>query len=228
MTRSILYNGFLLDGIHIRNGSEAEICRRHLGLSKDMQVVGAIMRFAAEKDPYLWLETASAIAAARPGTRFVLAGYGHLAEQVKYRIQALGLAERFILRGATKDVGLIYGALEVFLLTSRFEGTPNVLLEAQVAGVPVVAPNVGGTAEALLDGFSGIVVGERRASTLANAALQILDDPGWRKRASIHVPAFVSKRFGHSRMVDETIAVYESLGKDAQNTNARRLCAPKI
>jgi glycosyltransferase involved in cell wall biosynthesis len=115
----LVYNGFLPEGIHIRNGSEAEMCRRHLGVSKDVQVVGAVMRFAAEKDPYLWLETAAAIAAARPSVLFVLAGYGDLAEQVEHRIQALGLAERFILRGATKDVGLIYGALDVFLMTQR-------------------------------------------------------------------------------------------------------------
>jgi glycosyltransferase involved in cell wall biosynthesis len=205
----LLYNGFLVNGIHIRNGSEAEVCRRHLGLTKDMQVVGAVMRFSAEKDPHLWLETAAAIAAARPGTCFVLAGYGDLAEQVEHRIQTLGLAERFILPGATKDVGLIYGALDVFLMTSRFEGTPNVLIEAQAAGVPAVAPNVGGTSETLLDGITGLVVGNRRASNLSSAVLQILDDPGWRGRAAIHGPAFVSKRFGHQRMIDETIVEYD-------------------
>jgi glycosyltransferase involved in cell wall biosynthesis len=205
----LLYNGFLVNGIHIRNGSEAEVCRRHLGLTKDMQVVGAVMRFSAEKDPHLWLETAAAIAAARPGTCFVLAGYGDLAEQVEHRIQTLGLAERFILPGATKDVGLIYGALDVFLMTSRFEGTPNVLIEAQAAGIPAVAPNVGGTSEALLDGITGLVVGNRRASNLSSAVLQILDDPRWRERAAIHGPAFVSKRFGHQRMIDETIVEYD-------------------
>jgi glycosyltransferase involved in cell wall biosynthesis len=104
---------------------------------------------------------------------------------------------------------LIYGALDVFLMTSRFEGTPNVLIEAQAAGVPAVAPNVGGTSEALLDGITGTVVGNRRASNLAGAVLQILDDPGWRERAAIHGPAFVSKRFGHQRMIDETIAAYD-------------------
>jgi glycosyltransferase involved in cell wall biosynthesis len=104
---------------------------------------------------------------------------------------------------------LIYGALDVFLMTSRFEGTPNVLIEAQAAGVPAVAPNVGGTSETLLDGITGLVVGNRRASNLSSAVLQILDDPGWRGRAAIHGPAFVSKRFGHQRMIDETIAAYD-------------------
>jgi glycosyltransferase involved in cell wall biosynthesis len=206
----VVYNGFMPKGFHIRQPRESENCRRHLGLCSDARQVGTVMRFAAEKDPILWVETAGAIAAARPNIYFLLAGYGELAEQVRHRIQSLGLAERFILPGALKDVGLVYGALDVFLMTSRFEGTPNVLIEAQAAGIPVVATNVGGTRETVLDGTTGIVVANRRPSSLASAVLQILDDPSWRKRVAIHGPAFVSKRFGHQRMIDETIAVYDS------------------
>src|SRR5262249_13908566 len=90
----------------------------------------------------------------------------------------------------------------------RFEGTPNVLIEAQAAGIPVVASDVGGVNEALLDGVTGILVGNRRASSLASAVLKILEEPGWRERAAIEGPAFVSKRFGHQRMIDDTIAAY--------------------
>src|SRR6516165_4607556 len=204
----LIYNGFLPGPFHIRKGSEAKLCRRHLGLTDDARVIGTVMRFAPEKDPYLWLDTAAAIAAARPDTRFVLAGYGNLAKQVERRIETLGLADRCILPGAAKDVGLIYGALDVVLLTSRFEGTPNVLIEAQAAGIPVVAPDVGGVNEALLDGVTGILVGKRQASSLARAILEILGDPGWREHAATEGPAFVSKRFGHQRMIDDTIAAY--------------------
>jgi len=204
----LVYNGFLPEGIHIRRGSETKLCRRRLGLMDDARVIGTVMRFAPEKDPHVWLETAAAIAAARPNTRFVLAGYGNLAGQIERRIETLGLAECFILPGAPKDVGLIYGALDVLLLTSRFEGTPNVLIEAQAAGIPVVAPDVGGTSEALLNGVTGILVGNRQASSLASAVLEILGEPGWRERASTQGPAFVSKKFGHQRMIDDTIAAY--------------------
>jgi glycosyltransferase involved in cell wall biosynthesis len=204
----LIYNGFLPGSFHIRKGSEAKLCRRHLGLSDHARVIGTVMRFAPEKDPYLWLDTAAAIAAARPDTRFVLAGYGNLAKQVERRIETLGLADRCILPGAAKDVGLIYGALDVLLLTSRFEGTPNVLIEAQAAGIPVVASDVGGVNEALLDGVTGILVRNRRASSLASAVLEMLEDPGWREHAATEGPAFVSKRFGHQRMIDDTIAAY--------------------
>jgi glycosyltransferase involved in cell wall biosynthesis len=205
---SVVYNGFLPRGIHIRSRSETQICRHRLGLAGDTPVIGTLMRFAPEKDPHLWLETAAAIAVARPDSRFVLAGYGNLANEMETTIESLGLGERFILPGAAKDVGLIYGALDVVLLTSRYEGTPNVLIEAQAAGVPVVAPDVGGTSEALLDGITGILVRHRRASNLASAVLEILEDPRWRERASSEGPTFASNRFGHERMIDETIAAY--------------------
>jgi len=96
----LIYNGFLPQGFHIRRGSEAQLCRRRLGLRNEARVIGTVMRFAPEKDPHLWLETAAAIAAARPDTCFVLAGYGNLAKQMERRIETLGLTERFTLAGA--------------------------------------------------------------------------------------------------------------------------------
>ena len=204
----LIYNGFLPRAIHVRRGSEAKLCRRRLGLTDDTRVIGTVMRFAPEKDPLLWLEMAAVIAAALPDTRFVLAGYGNLAKQVEQKIESLGLTERFVLPGPVKDVGSIYAALDVLVLTSRFEGTPNVLIEAQAAGLPVVAPDVGGTSEALLDGVTGILVRNRQASCLARAVLEILGDPSWAERSATEGPAFVSKKFGHQRMIDETIAAY--------------------
>src|SRR6516164_2612924 len=58
------------------------------------------------------------------------------------------------------------------------------------------------------DGVTGILVGNRQASSLASAVLEILEDPGWRERAAAQGPAFVSKKFGHQRMIDDTIAAY--------------------
>ena len=168
------------------------------------------MRLAPEKDPDLWLSTAAAIAAARPDVHFVLAGYGEMAAHVAAKVEELGLAERFRLAGPTTDVGEIYAALDVFLMTSRFEGTPNTLIEAQAAGVPIVAPLVGGTGETALHGTTGLLVEERMADRLAAAVLRILDDAPWRRRSARHGPAFVAERFGHRRMIAATLALYRN------------------
>jgi glycosyltransferase involved in cell wall biosynthesis len=211
-TIKLVYNGFLPSSMHIRKPHERGACRVQLGLPSSARVVGAVMRFAPEKDTDLWLETAAAIAAALPDVHFVLAGYGHdnIAEQIRRKGARLGLAHRLVMPGTVADVGLIYGALNVLLLASRAENVPNVMIEAQAAGVPVVGPDVGGIPEAMWDGVTGVLAGERSAEGLAAAALQVLSSPDWLESVAGNGPAFVALRFGQKRMVRETIAIYSA------------------
>ncbi|HEX8076815.1 MAG TPA: glycosyltransferase [Chthoniobacterales bacterium] len=210
----VLRNGFMPRGIRIRSGrTRRRACRARLGLPLQQPVVGAVMRFAPEKDPDLWIETAAAIAAIRPNVHFILAGYGHSVAELETKIAQLGLARKFVLSGIGIDVGLIYGAMDVFLSTSRFEGVPNVFLEAQAAGVPVVSPRVGGASEGILEGTTGVMVDDRSAESLAEAVVRLLSDSEWRARAAGEGPAFVSRRFGQERMIEETIALYEKAAR---------------
>jgi len=208
-TVKLLYNGFLPHSVQVRKRRRIAESRRRIGLAPRAPIVGALMRFAPEKDPDLWLETAAIVAAARPDVRFVLAGYGELAESILRKAKLLGLADRLALFGPKADVGAIYAVMDLFLMTSRFEGTPNVLIEAQAAGVPVVAPPVGGLGEAMRDGLTGRLVAERTAVKIAEAVLQMLDDPRWRRRAARLGPKFVSSRFKLRRKIDRTIGFYD-------------------
>jgi glycosyltransferase involved in cell wall biosynthesis len=207
-TIKLLYNGFLPDSIRVRRGAELTEVRRQLGVPDGVKTVGAVMRLAPEKDPDLWLETVARIAQKRPDTFFLLAGYGGLADDVVKKIKRPELVDRIrLLIGPTPDPGLIYGALDVFLMTSLFEGTPNTLIEAQAAGVPIVAPRVGGVGETIVHGMTGLV-GERDADSLAAAVLKILSDGDWRRETARRGPAFVARRFGHRRMIDDTVTIY--------------------
>jgi len=209
-TVKIVRNGFLPSSVKVRTRSESTACRKHFGLPSDAAVVGAVMRFSPEKDPTLWLETAAAVAAVRPDVHFLLAGYGHgaVAEQLFSEGTELGLGRRLVMPGVATDVGQVYGALDVCLLTSRLENVPNVLIEAQAAGIPVVGPDVGGVGEALLNGVTGLVVRDRSAHALAGAVLCILDDRRWSQRAAEEGPAFVARQFGQDRLLREMIATY--------------------
>jgi glycosyltransferase involved in cell wall biosynthesis len=113
------------------------------------------------------------------------------------------------MRGPIKDVGEIYAGIDLLLLTSRTENVPNVLIEAQAVGIPVVAPDVGGLSEAMLDGVTGLLVRERSAKALAAAVLQILDTSDWADRVTRFGPEFVSRRFGQERMIKEMMTIYE-------------------
>lgn len=207
-TVGLLRNGFVPDSLSIRHRQEADIIRRQLGIPQDAPTVGSLMRFSDEKDPELWLETAALIAAARPEVHFVLAGYGALEGRVKSKVKELRLAGRFILPGPAIDIGAAYACMDVFLMTSKFEGTPNTLIEAQAAGIPVVTPAVGGTEETIRNGVTGLLAEGRTAPQIANAVLHILDNPVWRQRAAENGPRFVSQHFNWQRKIDCTIALY--------------------
>jgi glycosyltransferase involved in cell wall biosynthesis len=204
----VVRNGLMTATVRIPSSSRLSAYRSALGLPHDVPVVGTVMRFTEEKDPDLWLAVAAEIAKVAPHTCFVLAGYGELLAQCRARAQAIGLKHTIAFPGAVEDVGLIYALLDVFLLTSKVEGLPNVAIEAQAAGCPVVTTDVGGTREALVDGETGRIVRERSPDHLARAVLEVLFDPKWRNRAKRQANDFVTNRFNFERMVDRTIEIY--------------------
>ena len=204
-TIAVLHNGFVPDTTRTPSLEDTARYRTSLGLSAGRPVVGTVMRFVAEKDPDLWLDTAAEIARSRPDVRFLIAGFGALEQNIITRIEALDLCGRVVLAGPVTDAGLVYSAMDVVLLSSAIEGTPNVMIEAQAVGRPVVAPDVGGTSDALLEGRTGLIARPRSAANLAKAVITLLDDVDWRERIRTEGPAFVAERFGFERMIDETL-----------------------
>lgn len=204
----VRYNGFLTGSVRMVDDAEAVSFKGSLGWRADAPVVGTIMRIVDVKDPMLWLDTAGQILRERPQVNFLFAGYGQLEEATRARAKAIGLGDRIRFLGAVEDVGLVYSAMDVVLLTSRIEGVPNVMIEAQAVGRAVVAPDVGGTAEALAEGITGLIARPRDAESLAKTAVRILDDPAWRARIREAGPRFVAERFDVDAMVDATIGHY--------------------
>jgi glycosyltransferase involved in cell wall biosynthesis len=217
-TIRILYNGFASDTLRKPAAHEILEFRKRFGFDAHTPIVGTLMRFVRQKDPELWIEVAAEVAAVKPDVRFLLGGYGEMESTIIARIKALGLAERVILLGPIEDLFLFYFAVDVVVLTSIAEGTPNVLIEAQAAGRPVVAPNVGGVAEAMLSGLTGHLVATRSAKHLAKAIVTVLNDDEWRKNAAIEGPAFVAKRFSVDRMVRETLDAYGLQSNEETNS----------
>jgi glycosyltransferase involved in cell wall biosynthesis len=166
------------------------------------------MRFVEDKDPDLWLAVAAEIAKARPEVHFLLAGYGKLKDHILHRVDVLGLRDRVSLPGPVTEPGQVYAVLDVVLLTSLTEGVPNVLLEAQAVGRPVVVADVGGVSEAVADGRTGCVLRGRSPQRLAAAVLDLLGDPSWATRAEAEGPAFVASRFGRDQIISEMLEIY--------------------
>ena len=204
----LLPNIFLPATVRTPHPDEVSAFRASHGLRTGDPVVGTMIRFVPQKDPDLWLDAAAIIAAARPGVRFLIAGYGPLETAIRCRIGELGLNDHVVMLGAVTDVGLVYAAIDVFMLSSRYEGLPYALIEAQAAGRSVVATDVGGNSEGFADGTTGRLVRDRSPQTLADSVISILDDTAWRESATIEGPAFVQRQFGLDQVVDRTLELY--------------------
>lgn len=102
--------------------------------------------------------------------------------------------------------------MDTFLLTSKFEGLPNVVIEAQSQGIPVITTLAGGSGEAIDLDISGFLVEKRNSKDLAKKIIFSLTNTAWRKKACLRATEFSKSRFGFERMIDETVAVYERAG----------------
>ena len=192
--------------------------RDGLGLDASTPVVGTILRFSTEKRPMLWAETAAKVAERRPDVHFLMIGDGPLRQSVQSAVAAWGLEERIHMPGRMTNPGLALAAMDLFLLTSLYEGLPNVLIEAGVMGVPVISTDVGGVRETFIEGATGSAVRTNGASVLAGKLIEILDNESWRQEAGWLAPIWVKRRFAFERMIDETLEAYGAdltLGEEA-------------
>ncbi len=204
----VVYNGLAENFIKSPSPEEVTAYRESLGIPPNARVVGGIFRLYQEKDPELWLKTAATLFEHDPSLWFLLVGTGPMKEKLAERARKLGIGGRFLLPGTHKKPAIPLSIMDVFLLTSRYEGTPNVLMEAQMMGVPVVATPAGGVGETLVEGRTGKVVEERTPDALARAVRKVLADPEWKKRAERVGPRFIRERFSLDRMIEETLQAY--------------------
>jgi len=161
--------------------------RTELGLPADALVVGHIGRFVHQKNHATLLKAAQAVARALPDARFVLIGDGPLQTSVGAQVQSAGLAERVRLVGRRDDVPRLLAAIDVMVLPSLWEGHPMVLIEAQCAGVPVVASDIPASREAVAPEFHRYFHRPTDDAGLARALLELgargQREPGVREAA---------------------------------------------
>jgi glycosyltransferase involved in cell wall biosynthesis/tetratricopeptide (TPR) repeat protein len=210
-----IFNGVDVDGLlSDRDSSATAAHRRSLNIPDEARVVGSVFNYRRAKRPELWIEAAALIARRAPDVVFVTVGGGSTDNDFISMLRKLGLEGRFHRAGMRRDVATWIDLMDVFLLTSASEGTPNALLEAQALGRPVVATGVGGNAETFLAGETGILLSpDPTPEEIADAVMRILNDSGFAARAREHAPRFIRQRFGIDRMVSEFLDI--CFGADA-------------
>ncbi|PTL34897.1 hypothetical protein CLG94_12425 [Candidatus Methylomirabilis limnetica] len=205
----VIYNG--VPASHALLGPEMHTMRRELGLGEFEYVVGFIGRLVPQKNPGLFLEMAQAVL--RSGLRcgFLLVGDGPLRATLGEQARNLEIDKSVRFAGVRNDVPRILGVIDLLVLTSDWEGLPNVILEAFAAGVPTVATNVGGVGELLADGVTGYIVPPRDVPTLVDRVIRMLSDRDFQGQCGRHGREYVQSRFSISVMIDQTVALYNSV-----------------
>ena len=205
---AVIYNAVVVADVPRPDPEAARSIRRSLGVLPESFLVGGVFRLSEEKRPLLWIETASIVGQRIPQARFLIFGTGGMEHEIRAAIRRANLDERVVLAGVRADISAAMSVMDALLLTSHGEGLPNVLLEAQSAGTPVVATAVGGVGEAVMDGVTGWAVEGVSAQELAERLIWLYSRPDSRAEAARKGPEFIRSKFGMNRMIEGVMKLY--------------------
>jgi glycosyltransferase involved in cell wall biosynthesis len=184
--------------------------RRALGIPAEALVISTVGRLTAIKQHRLFLDTVKRVVDAEPRAIALIAGDGELRGDLEAHAAALGISDRVRMLGWRRDLATIYAATDVFLLTSRNEGTPVALIEAMASGVPGVSTDVGGVGD-VMGGDTGRMAPFGDAAGLASAIVELLSDPALRAQLGARARARVLEHYDLGRLVGDIAALYRTL-----------------
>lgn len=177
-------------------------------------LIGAAGRLSPEKGFDVLIDAAALLEKQRDiDFGIVLFGEGSLHEELQRRIDALGLKCRFILAGFTTELDRFMPHFDIFVQSSHTEGLPNVLLEAAAASVPVVATNVGGTAEVVVDKVTGLIVPPGEAQGLTQAIRELLQCSDTRRAMGESARKYVRDHFTFAAQAAAYRQLFEQVTK---------------
>ena len=188
--------------------------RAELGIPAEAPVLAGVFRLQPEKRPVYFLECVAKIREKIPNLHVVQAGVGLLEHETRTAIERLKLSECVHLLGQRDDVPTLLANSQVLLLVSTWEGTPNIVLEAQHAGCVPVVTRAGGSPEALDDGRTGVLVELDDLACTVNAVVELLANPTRRQQMAEAGKQFVTERFSLAALHASNISLYQEALSD--------------
>lgn len=206
----VVLNGIDVDHLPASADAAAAV-RRRFGIAADAPLVGTVAVFRSQKRLDIWLDAARLLADARPDARFLLVGDGPLRSELEERARRLGLEERVVFTGLQDDSKPFFAALDVYMMSSEFEGLPLALLEAMASRRAVVTTPAGGIPEVIEDGKNGMLVPFGDAAALAAAAVALLADGEARRGLGAAARRRVEEDFSVARMAAQLEGFYREV-----------------
>lgn len=207
----VIPNGIDLDRV---DGWASRDCVNSQERFSSGPLVGTVGRLSRKKGQGDFLEAAAMVLNHVPTACFLFVGDGPLRAELESRARELGVEGRARFLGSSGDAARILLQMDVFVLSSHMEGMSNALIEAMAAGLPVVATDVGGCAEVVVAGQTGILVPPRNPACLAEAIVTLLQNPERARSMGIAGRKRVETYFTTQTMVSRLETLYQVLLAD--------------
>jgi len=181
----------------------------HAGEGKLVVLVGN-MHTDIKGHPWL-IAAAPEVVREFPQTRFVFAGDGESRPVFERQVEELGLMQNFMFLGRRDDIPNVLASCDMAVLPSKAEGLPNAVLEYMAAGLPTIASRVGGNAELVEDGVTGLLVPSQDSEALSGALLRLLRDPELSRQFAAGGERRATEDFSFARLIREVDELYTEL-----------------
>ena len=185
--------------------------RAELGFTEETLIVGTVSRYIPQKDPLTLVQTAKLVLDVLPEIRFVWCGEGEMREETEALAKKLGIHSAFHFLGFRSDVKDIMNTFDVFLLSSIFEGLPYTLLEAMALGLPLVATDVVGSRDVIVNGENGLLVPPKSPQKLADALSDLLQNPQKRQYMGSNGRQLLLQKYNLKKAVLDTQSIYQEV-----------------
>jgi glycosyltransferase involved in cell wall biosynthesis len=206
---NVVYNG--VETLSVCGDSkEIPKYKEELGLPPNKRIVGVVGSLYPVKGHKYLLEAVPAILQECPEALFLLIGKGRLEAQLKQQAKRLNIEDHVKFLGLRDDIPKLLALMDVFVLPSLSEGLSMSILEAMMAGKAIVATDVGGNAELVVNGESGVLVPSENSETLASSIVSLLKDMVRAKQFGENGRRRATSFFSHDKMVEQYCGLYDS------------------
>ena len=197
-------------GIEMGDSSQIDVLRSTLGIPVGQKVILSVGRLSREKDQVSLVEAISELRGSF-SPYLVILGEGPEHKTILEKTRLLGLTDKVILTGQQDDIGPFYSLADVVVISSRSEGSPNVLLEALAAGVPLVATSVGGIPEMVRNGEHALLVPHGDPKQMANSIARIFAETEVARSLAENGRKLVQTRFSPAERVRTLAEMYQHI-----------------
>ena len=205
---SVIYSGIPVTEFKKKvNVSEKKLS---LGIPETYCVIGVIARMEQGKGHEYIIKAIPEILRRQKNVIFLFVGEGSLMPELVAMVEKESFASHVIFTGLRDDVSEILQICDIFCLASYYEGMGRVVLEAQAAGIPVVATYVGGIPDIVIKDKTAILIRPNHSASISKAILQLLEDKNLRNQMAEAASNFVDERFSSRKMMEQVISLYNN------------------